>query len=203
GVATLLSSGAMADILGGSLSGTIAVTSDYRFRGISQNDKKPALQGSVNWNGPDGFYVGTWGSMVDFNDHASTSVEWDIYAGKHFDLGDGFDLNVEPYYYAYPDHNSKKAGFHDSYFELINTLTKSFDKLTLTGVVAWSPDFFGQTGTGWWVVGGASYAVNDWLSVSGNVAHQWVHDLDPFSSVIGFPYTEWDLGATAAWKSFT
>lgn len=183
------------------LAGTLAVTSDYRFRGISQNDRQIAPQGSLNLTGPDGWYVGTWGSKLDFDDHANTSVEWDIYAGKHFDLGDGFDLNVEPYYYAYPNHDSDKAGFHDSYFELITTLTKKFDKLTLAGTVAWSPDWFAQSGTGWYVAGNAAYQINDWLAVSGNLAHQSARDFDRIPG-IEFPYWEWDVGATVTWKQF-
>lgn len=183
------------------LAGTLAVTSDYRYRGISQNDRHFAPQGSLNLNGSDGWYVGTWGSEVNFNDHADTTIEWDIYAGKHFDLGDGWDLNVEPYYYAYPNHDSDKSGFHYSFFELINTLTHTFGKLTVAGTVAWSPDWFGETGTGWWVAGNASYPLTDWLSVSGNVAHQWAHDLDAIHG-IGFPYWEYDAGVTATWKQF-
>src|SRR5882757_2260456 len=61
------------------LAGSLAVTSDYRFRGISQNDGHFAPQGSLNLTGPDGWYAGTWGSQLDFDDHAGTSVEWDIY----------------------------------------------------------------------------------------------------------------------------
>ena len=197
-MATMLPAPALADW---SLAGSVALTSDYRYRGLSQNDRHIAPQGSLNLNSSDGWYIGNWASKIDFNDAAGTSIEWDIYAGKHFDLGDGFDLNIEPYYYAYPDHDSKITGFRYSFFEMINTLTKSFDKLTLTGIVAWSPDFFGQTGTGWWVAGNATYAITDWLSVSGNVAHQWAADLDKING-IGWPYTEYDIGFTGTYKNF-
>jgi uncharacterized protein (TIGR02001 family) len=130
-----------------SLSGTITLTSDYRFRGISQTDLEPAPQASLVWNGPNGWYAGTWLSRVDFDDNANTSVEWDIYAGKHFTLADGLDLNVQPYYYAYPDHDAARAGFNDSYFELITTLTRSFDNVSVAGTVAWSPDWFAEPAT--------------------------------------------------------
>ena len=190
---------ALADDWG--ITGSVALTSDYRYRGISQNDRRIAPQGSLNITGPDGFYIGSWASKIDFDDHAGTSVEWDIYGGKHFDLGDGFDLNIEPYYYAYPDHDSKRSGFHYSFFEMINTLTKSFDKLTVAGTFAWSPDFFGETGTGYWLNANASYALTDWLSVSGNVGHQWAHDLDNIHG-IGWPYTEYDIGFTGTWNNF-
>src|SRR4051812_29917693 len=79
-----------------SLTGYVDVQSDYRFRGISQNDKDPAPQGSLNLSGPDGFYVGTWLSKTDWalaGLSDNPSLEVDIYGGKHFDLG-GTDLNV-------------------------------------------------------------------------------------------------------------
>ena len=44
-----------------SLAGSVAVTSDYKFRGISQNDREPSPQGSLTLTGPEGFYVSAWG----------------------------------------------------------------------------------------------------------------------------------------------
>ena len=86
-----------------SLAGSVAVTSDYKFRGISQNDRGFAPQGSVTLTGPEGFYVSAWASQVDFDPTSSNNphVELDIYGGKHTDLW-GVDWNFMPYYYAYP-----------------------------------------------------------------------------------------------------
>jgi uncharacterized protein (TIGR02001 family) len=183
------------------VTGSVAATTDYRFRGVSQNDRKWAPQGALNITGPDGWYAGTWASAVDFDDHADTSIEWDIWFGKHFDLGDGWDLNVQPYYYAYPDHDSKTAGFHDSYFELITGLSRKFGDLTLTGTVAWSPDWFAESGTGWWLNANAAYPITDWLTVSGNFGYQSAREFDDIPG-IGYPYTVWDIGLTAVWKQF-
>src|SRR5215475_10561356 len=70
------------------LTGYAAVTSDYKFRGISQNERNFAPQGSLNVTGPEGFYVGTWMSQVDFTpgNGNDPSLELDIYGGKHTDL---------------------------------------------------------------------------------------------------------------------
>jgi uncharacterized protein (TIGR02001 family) len=192
----------------GSLNGSVAITSDYRFRGLSQNDTDPAEQASLNYTAPiGGWYFGTWASKINFNDgpsgagsaHHNTSVEWDLYGGKHFDLG-GSDLNVEAIYYSYPDHEGYPGSANYSYVEGIVALSHSFDALTLTGSAAVSPDFFGQSGTGVWIGGNASYALNDWVAISGNIGHQWVNDLD--NAGTGFPYTHWDLGATVTWNDF-
>ena len=47
-------------------SGSLALTSDYLFRGISQNNQEPALQGGIEYAADSGFYVGTWGSNVSW-----------------------------------------------------------------------------------------------------------------------------------------
>ena len=181
-----------------SLAGSLAAQSDYRFRGISQSNKKLVPQGSLNLTGPDGFYVGTWLSKINWqlngvNDNPS--VEWDIYAGKHFDLG-GTDLNVEAYEYAYPDAKQPKGAADASYFEGIFTLTHSFGSLSTDIVWAISPQFSLGGGTGNYFEFQASYPLADWLSISGNVGHQWV-DAAPSD------YTHADIGLTATWKQLS
>jgi uncharacterized protein (TIGR02001 family) len=183
-----------------SLTGAIAVQSDYKFRGISQNDRDPSPQGTLNLTGPEGFYVGTWASTVDwkaFGLNNNPSVELDIYGGKHTDLW-GVDWNFEPYYYAYPGANTLGTATAD-YFELINQLSKSFGPVAFTATWAWSPTFSLGGGTGNYLAGMASYTINDWLSISGNVGHQWVQAAKYAGSG---DYTYADIGVTASYKGF-
>ena len=49
------------------ISGNVALTTDYRFRGISQSDEELAIQGGFDAEFGPGFYIGTWGSSVDFD----------------------------------------------------------------------------------------------------------------------------------------
>jgi len=46
------------------LSYNIGVVTDYRYRGISQSRKRPALQGGIDYANKNGFYVGTWASTI-------------------------------------------------------------------------------------------------------------------------------------------
>src|SRR3546814_18863316 len=46
------------------LSGGIAVTSDYRFRGISLSNEKVAVQPTQTVSHESGFYAGVWGSSL-------------------------------------------------------------------------------------------------------------------------------------------
>ena len=89
----------------GDFSTTIGFVSEYSFRGISQSDEHPALQGSVDWSHESGVYAGIWGSNVDFNDGDEASVEADIYAGYSGEL-EGFTYDIGAIYYAYPGADS-------------------------------------------------------------------------------------------------
>ena len=183
------------------VSAAIDVQSDYKFRGISQNKRDPSPQGTINITGPEGFYVGSWASTVDWQlagINNNPGVEWDIYGGKHTDLW-GVDWNIEPYYYAYPDANTV-GGPVASYFELINQFTKAFGPVSLTGTWAWSPTFSLGGGTGNYLAGLASYTINDWLSISGNVGHQWVQTAKYNGSS---DYTYADIGVTGTYKGFS
>ncbi|HWF64404.1 MAG TPA: TorF family putative porin [Rhizomicrobium sp.] len=178
-----------------SLAGSLAAQSDYRFRGISQSNKKLVPQGSLNLSGPDGFYVGTWASKINWDLNGvndNPSIEWDIYGGKHFDLG-GTDLNVEAYEYAYPDASQPKGSKAASFFEGIFTLSHTFGPLALDVVYAVSPQFSLGGGTGNYIEGQGTFTITDWLTISGNVGHQWVENAPS-------DYTHADIGATATWK---
>ena len=98
--------------LGGNFSANVAITTDYTFRGISQSASDAAFQGGFDW-ASDTFYVGTWGSTVDFNDDLfnpvtgeqisdGSSTEIDFYAGYTPSLG-ALSLDFGVTYYFYPD----------------------------------------------------------------------------------------------------
>jgi uncharacterized protein (TIGR02001 family) len=190
------------------LTGAVALQSDYRFRGISQNNSNVAPQGTLNLTGPDGFYVGTWLSKTDWklnNANNNPSFEMDIYGGKHFDIGFA-DLNVEAYYYAYPDASQPAGSKKASYLEGITQLSHTFGPLTLTGTYAYSPVFSLGGGAGNYVEGTASYTIFDWLSVSSNVGHQYVQNAKKLLAANRTPgrgdYTHADVGATGTWHNF-
>lgn len=95
-------------------SGNLSLTSDYVFRGVSQTNEDPALQGGIeiffNSGAHDsGFYVGAWGSNVswlsDYSSAAtpiSSSIELDVYAGWRGNLGESLKLDAGIYSYYYP-----------------------------------------------------------------------------------------------------
>ena len=83
------------------LSSTVKAVSDYTFNGVSQTDSKPALQASFDYAADNGFYAGTWASNVDFGAGEDTNIEWDVYAGKYFQLNDKVGVDAGIAYYTY------------------------------------------------------------------------------------------------------
>ena len=97
------------------ISGNAAVTSDYRFRGLSFSDGDMSVQGGIDVAHESGFYVGTWGSSIE--DSATYGhTELDVYAGWSGEVTSGLTLDAGLLYYIYPNGEGGLAGPSD-YFE--------------------------------------------------------------------------------------
>ena len=85
------------------LTGNVNVFSDYRFRGVSQTVKGPALQGGFDFAHKSGFYAGNWNSNVSGQQYnGGNGLEMDVYAGYKGDIGStGLSYDVGNLYYYY------------------------------------------------------------------------------------------------------
>ena len=75
----------------------VALTSDYRYRGISQSRLKPAISGGADYtHNPTGLYVGTWLSSIKWikDGGGDTNLEWDVYGGKRGEISKDFTYDV-------------------------------------------------------------------------------------------------------------
>jgi uncharacterized protein (TIGR02001 family) len=84
----------------------VGIVSNYIFRGISQTQGKPAVQGGFDYAHESGLYVGTWGSNVNWVSatgvKADNSLELDIYGGYKGTFADDFSYDVGVLQYYYP-----------------------------------------------------------------------------------------------------
>ncbi|THC43213.1 TorF family putative porin [Massilia sp. Mn16-1_5] len=103
---------------GHAFSGNLALTSDYRYRGISQTRLQPALQGGADYtHGPTGLYAGTWLSTIKWTKDAGGGgdIELDLYAGKRGQAGAGLSYDVGVLGYVYPANGLNHVpGFADA-----------------------------------------------------------------------------------------
>jgi uncharacterized protein (TIGR02001 family) len=96
------------------LSYNVGVVTDYRFRGITQTNYKPALQAGVDFAHKSGFYLGAWGSNVnwvkDFNGASKGDFEVDLYGGFKGEITKGLGFDVGVITYQYPGNDSGAVG---------------------------------------------------------------------------------------------
>ena len=107
---------AMAEDSPHSVTANLGFASDYRFRGISQTFEDPAIQGGFDYAHSSGFYLGTWATNVEPLELAGSNMEWDLYGGYTFNLGN-VAVNVGGLYYWYPGKDSAYAA-NPNTFEL-------------------------------------------------------------------------------------
>ena len=119
------------------LSGGIAVTSDYRFRGVSLSNEKVAVQPTLTVSHESGLYAGVWGSTFP-DSPAYGKFELDIYGGYATEIAPGTKVDLGVTYYTYP--GSDDGGAPTDYFEVIGKLTQSLGPVSATGTVAYAWD---------------------------------------------------------------
>ena len=99
------------------VTGNLGLTSDYRFRGISQTQNAPAVQGGIDYAHSSGFYVGNWNSSVSSQMYTNgAGIESDLYAGwkKEFN---GVTVDVGSYNYLYPRATTAGTGSNFDTYE--------------------------------------------------------------------------------------
>ncbi len=127
-------------------SANVAITSDYIFRGISQTSEHPAIQGGFDATYK-GFYVGVWGSNLDFGGTATgdvADIEVDIYGGYTHKFGN-VEADLGVLYYIYPD--AEDAGAELDYVEFKFGLSGDISSnVGLSGTIYYSPEYTGELG---------------------------------------------------------
>ena len=116
------------------VTGGATLVSDYRFRGISQTDKRFAVQGTLTVSHSSGFYATVWGSSIDDYIANGSDQEIDLIAGysKAFS-GITFDGGV--LYYYYPG----SGGINSDFFEPYASLKTTYGPVTGKVGVAYAP----------------------------------------------------------------
>ncbi|WP_227458947.1 TorF family putative porin [Cupriavidus pauculus] len=172
----------------------VSLVSDYRYRGISQTDRRPAVQGGFDYAHASGFYLGNWNSSIswlgDADASVSAPVEMDFYGGfrNTFKLAEqdiNYDVGVLEYYYP--------GGY---------TATRPYTTEIYAGV-GWGPVFlkyshavtnlfgFADSKNSYYIDLTANVPLNVWdLTLNAHVGYQGVQHFSDAS------YTDWKIGLT-------
>lgn len=129
------SSAALAEI-----SGSVALTSDYIFDGVSQTDNSAAVQVGIDYAHDSGFYAGAWASNVDFG--GETNLETDLYAGFTFG-SEAVSVDLGAVLYIYTETLSSPPSDEEAdYYEIYGGITFA-ENFT---VKAWFTDDYASAG---------------------------------------------------------
>ena len=175
-------------------SANVSVVSDYRYRGISQTDRRPAIQGGFDYAHASGFYIGNWNSSIswlgDADPSVSAPVEMDFYGGfKNSFKVAGQDINYD-------------VGVLEYYYPGGYTTTRPYTTELYAGI-GWGPVFlkyshavtnlfgFADSKNSYYIDLSANVPLNVWdLTLNAHVGYQGVQHFSDAS------YTDWKLGLT-------
>lgn len=205
------------------ISGSAAVVSDYRFRGVSQSDDEPAVQAGITITHESGFYLATWGSnLAGWGTFGGPNLELDLVGGwkKTFEGGVGIDVGVTVY--TYPG-GADTTTVWEPYAKLSGTVggasllagvayapsQKSMGKWYFNGTSASNGvyDDPGDKEDNLYIWGDVAYAISGTpFTAKAHIGHSWGNDglgpngtsLTPTGS-----YTDWSLGLDTTYKNLT
>ncbi len=182
-----------------SVTGNLALVTNYVFRGISQSQNHAAIQGGFDYSHVSGLYAGTWASSVswvtrsDYSAKDNNSMELDIYGGYKGAFADDFsyDVGFIKYYYPgtlngnpTPDSVEAYAGIAWKFISLKYNYSLS------EYLFGWS-SLSGQNNRGSGYIDlSMNYDLGDGWGVNAHAGHQRIKNNSDAS------YTDWKLGVT-------
>jgi uncharacterized protein (TIGR02001 family) len=133
----------------------VGLFSQYIFRGLTQTDRGPAVQGGVDLTHSSGFYLGAWGTNIswlrdNYGTDSSTAiptysnggrVELDLYGGYRYTFGSGLGIDLGVLQYVYPGSRDSTNFARANTTELYGALSYGWIQAKISSVVskgAWS-----------------------------------------------------------------
>jgi len=195
----------------GPFTANLTLTNDYRYRGISQSNFRPAVQGGFDYAHSSGFYVGNWNSSISWisdaasaaGNSASAPIEMDFYGGFKYEWSKGFTADVGVLQYYYPTTNLSAFAANPNTTELYAAQNFTFDAVTGYLKFSWAAStLFGTANSA-----GSNYTdltvnydTGVWgLSLNAHVGYQYVAGRVAGGDVSNsslYSYTDWKLGVT-------
>ncbi len=172
----------------------VGVATEYRYRGISQSQKDPALSGGVDvTHNPTGFYAGAWASTIKWTKAVGGSgdLELDVYGGKRGEIVKDVTYDIGTLVYLYPNNKLGsvpnfadattweiygQVGYGPAYFKYSYSLTNLFGTVNSKG--------------SYYLDAGINQPIADGLVFNLHAGRQVI------ANTTGYSYNDWKVGLT-------
>ncbi len=200
------------------ITANVTIANDYRYRGITQTNYQPAIQGGFDYAHESGFYIGNWNSTINWvanttANQVTAPIEMDFYGGFKKELiAPGFASDIGVLQYFYPQTGNYPAGsmLNPNTTEIYVAQNYTFGSLSGFGKINYGlTNIFGipNSSGSYYLDLTSNFDTGIWgLTVNGHIGYQYVAG-QPNSpagwanaATTGTPnnisYTDWKLGVT-------
>lgn len=173
--------------------GTVWATTDYMFRGLTNSDNKPAIQGELDYGyEPLGLYAFVWASSLDLPG-VDTDVELNYGLGVSDTFTDHAGWDIGAIYYHYPGSDVEPEV---DYWEVYGELNYAFEGIALEpyiNFIFWySPEFFGEDSDAVYIETNIELSLPEQFTLVGHAGFQGVEG-DKLSGTVGYEYFDFAL----------
>ncbi|BEI34386.1 TorF family putative porin [Polynucleobacter sp. HIN5] len=195
------------------ISANVTITNDYRYRGISQTNYQPAIQGGFDYAHESGFYIGNWNSTINWVSNATSNgvqapLEMDFYGGFKKELiapGFASDFGVLQYFYPQTGGNYNGMILNPNTTEIYAAQNFTFGPVSGFVKVNYSlTNIFGipNSSGSFYPDLTVNYDTGIWgITANGHIGYQYIAGQPVSSGPLLQPetnisYTDWKLGLT-------
>jgi len=172
------------------VSANVGFTSDYRYRGFSQSDRKPSVNGGFDYEHESGFYAGIWGASISWLGTGS-GAEIDVYGGYAGEVG-MFSYDVGLLHYNYP---GGKASGEKNPNTTEGYIGGGIGPVSLTYYHSFTNLFGAEKSKGSnYIVAAFEYEIMDGITLDAHIGRQKVKRAGS--------YKDYGIGVTAAYAGF-
>jgi len=195
------------------ITGNVAVTSDYMFRGLTQTWGGPAVQGGGDLSTANGFAAGFWASSISNKSYPGAALELDLYASFGTAFNDDWSWRAGIYGYVYPNGNLDDVGLPSRSFNTVEAnaaltwkwLTLKYNySLTDYFAIDTEQGYNGDSGGTQYIQLDAAIPFNDQWSLALHAAHTGIPTklVTPLANGANNPSYS-DFGASLKWQFAT
>lgn len=170
-------------------SGTASAVSNYRYRGISLSENKPAAQFGATYDAAEGWYAGVFASTVEFVISPGTELQTVPFAGYAWRAANGvtWDAGAD---YSFFSGQARNYNYPEVYVGVASE--------NISGRLYYSPHYFGQNAGAFYLEANATHALADRVRV---LAHLGVLSSGGGTNNYGWPEHMVDgrLGVALDW----